>query len=91
MWRWSRASSATSASAALALWSSRAPSRAAPLLLRDRRAPAASPPRHLVPLALAALGWVALARVNRAQGWFRLGEVICWDAVMLVVLLKGTA
>ena len=43
-----------------------------------------SPPQHLVPLALAALGWMALARVNRATGWFRPGEVIFWDAVVLV-------
>jgi hypothetical protein len=41
---------------------------------------------HLVPLGLAALGWLALWRLNRARGWLRLGEVIFWDAILLVVV-----
>ena len=41
---------------------------------------------HLLPLGIAALGWWALARVNRAKGWFRVSEVIFWDAVLLVVV-----
>ena len=45
-----------------------------------------SPLLHLVPLALAALDWLALARLTRNTGWFRPGEVIFWDAVLLVVV-----
>jgi len=45
-----------------------------------------SPLLYLVSLALAALGWVALARLNRVVVWFRPGEVILWDAVLLVVV-----
>ena len=44
-----------------------------------------SPPRHLAPLALAALSWVVLQRLNRTKGWFRPGEVIFWDAVVGVL------
>jgi hypothetical protein len=45
-----------------------------------------SPLLHLVPLAIAALGWAALHRVNRRRGWFRMGEVIFWDAILLVLI-----
>lgn len=41
---------------------------------------------HLVPVAAAAALWYALARINRPRGWFRRGELIFWDAVLLVVL-----
>ena len=36
-----------------------------------------TPLLHLVLLAIAALGWLALQRVNRAQGWFRRGLRTC--------------
>ena len=45
-----------------------------------------TPLLHLVPLGLAACGWLALQRLNRAKGWFRPGEVVFWDAVLLVVV-----
>jgi hypothetical protein len=45
-----------------------------------------SPLVHLVPLGIAALGCLALHRVNRRRGWFRIGEVIFWDAILLVVV-----
>jgi hypothetical protein len=45
-----------------------------------------SPLLHLVPLGIAALAWWALARANRVKGWFRVGEVVFWDAVVLVVV-----
>jgi hypothetical protein len=41
---------------------------------------------HVVPLALAALGWLGLHRLNRARGWFRIGELIFWDAILLVLV-----
>ena len=49
-----------------------------------------TPLLHLVPLGLAALGWLALARLNRNTGWFRPGEVIFWDAVLLVVVFLAS-
>jgi hypothetical protein len=45
-----------------------------------------SPAVHLIPLALAALAWWALHRANRPHGWFRLGELLFWDAVILVLV-----
>ena len=46
-----------------------------------------TPLLHLVPLALAALAWLALARLNRNKGLVPGGgEVIFWDAVLLVVV-----
>jgi len=41
---------------------------------------------HFVPLGIAALGWLALHRLNRLQGWFRTGELIFWDAIVLVLV-----
>ena len=52
----------------------------------DRRAPVVSPLLHLVPLGIAALGWLALHRLNRVKGWFRIGELIFWDAIVLVLV-----
>lgn len=40
----------------------------------------------LVPIAIAALFWLVLYRVNRTRGWFRVGELIFWDAVILVLV-----
>jgi hypothetical protein len=40
----------------------------------------------LVPVAVAALGWYALHWLNRRKGWFRIGEVIFWDAILLVLV-----
>lgn len=40
----------------------------------------------LFPLAVAALGWYGLYRLNRVKRWFRIGEVIFWDAVLLVLV-----
>jgi hypothetical protein len=45
-----------------------------------------SPFLHVVPLGIAALAWLALHRLNRQRGWFRIGEVIFWDAILLVVI-----
>jgi hypothetical protein len=41
---------------------------------------------HVIPLIMAALGWYGFARINRGKGWFRLGEMIFWDAVFLVLV-----
>jgi hypothetical protein len=40
----------------------------------------------VVPLALAAAGWLLFRRFNRSVRWFRVGELIFWDAVLLVVI-----
>ena len=41
---------------------------------------------HLAPLAIAAALGFLLHRVNRSRGWLRLGELIFWDAVLLIVV-----
>ena len=41
---------------------------------------------HLVPLGIAAFLGVLLHRANRPRGWFRIGELIFWDVVLLVVV-----
>lgn len=41
---------------------------------------------HLVPVAIASACWYLLYRLNRATHWFRIGEVIFWDAVLLIVV-----
>jgi hypothetical protein len=41
---------------------------------------------HVVPLGIAALGWVALHRLNRVKEWFRVGELIFWDAIILILI-----
>jgi len=40
---------------------------------------------HLIPIGLAAALWLLVYRLNRATGWFRTGEVVFWDAILLVV------
>lgn len=40
----------------------------------------------LVPVGLAVTVWYALYRVNVKRGWLRTGELIFWDAVILVVI-----
>lgn len=41
---------------------------------------------HLVPLGVAAAFWYVIYRVNRRFRWFRVGELIFWDVVLLIVL-----
>ncbi len=41
---------------------------------------------HLVPVAGAMVGWYAVYRVNRRYRWLRIGEVIFWDIVLLIIL-----
>lgn len=41
---------------------------------------------HVVPLVVAALGSLALHRLNRPKRWFRTGELIFWDAIFLVLV-----
>lgn len=40
---------------------------------------------HLIPIGIAAALWFGLARLNRATGWLRTGEVVFWDAILLVL------
>ena len=39
-----------------------------------------------VPLAIAAVLWAALALLNRRTRWLRLGELIFWDAILLILV-----
>ena len=41
---------------------------------------------HLIPVGIAAALWLLLARLNRATGWLRTGEVVFWDAILLIVV-----
>lgn len=41
---------------------------------------------HLVPVAIAAFFWYLLSSVNRRGGWFRIGELIFWDAIILILV-----
>ncbi len=45
-----------------------------------------SPLVHLVPLGIAARGWLALHRITRRHGWLRIGEVVFWDGILRVVV-----
>ncbi len=45
-----------------------------------------NPALHLLPVGVAAMVWYAFARLNRGTEWFRLGELIFWDAVILVLI-----
>ena len=40
----------------------------------------------IVPVAVAVVLWFALYRLNRRRGWFRIGELIFWDAIILVIV-----
>ena len=40
----------------------------------------------LVPIGIAAVGWYAFYRLNRRRRWFRIGELIFWDAILLVLV-----
>ena len=40
----------------------------------------------LVPLAAAAVVWRLFYSFNRSRGWFSTGELIFWDAIVLVIL-----
>jgi hypothetical protein len=40
----------------------------------------------LVPVAIAAAGWYSLYRLNRTRRWFRIGEVIFWDVILLILV-----
>jgi len=40
----------------------------------------------LVPVAIAGVGWWGIWRLNRHYGFFRIGEVIFWDSVLLVLV-----
>ena len=40
----------------------------------------------LAPIPLAAVVWLVLHRLNRRTCWFRIGELVFWDAVALVLI-----
>ncbi len=39
-----------------------------------------------VPLILAAIVWLAFWRINRANRWFTVGEMIFWDVIVLIII-----
>ena len=41
---------------------------------------------HLVPLAVAAAIGYLLYRVNKPRQWLRIGELIFWDVVLLIIV-----
>ena len=45
-----------------------------------------SPIFHLIPVAIAGLGWYLLNLLNQRKGWFRIGEIIFWDAIILILV-----
>jgi hypothetical protein len=45
-----------------------------------------SPIIHLIPLGISGVGWYLLYRLNRRKAWFRVGEVIFWDAIILILV-----
>ena len=40
----------------------------------------------MAPVVIAAAGWYGLYRINRTQRWFRIGEVIFWDVILLILV-----
>ncbi len=45
-----------------------------------------SPWLGIIPVAIAAAGWYGLYRLNRARRWFRIGEIIFWDVILLILV-----
>ncbi len=41
---------------------------------------------HLIPVLLAAVFWYLLSALNRRRGWFRIGEIIFWDVIILIIV-----
>jgi len=41
---------------------------------------------HLIPLGVTAALWYLVSRLNRSSGWLRIGEVVFWDAILLIVV-----
>ncbi len=40
----------------------------------------------LVPVGVAAVMCFGLHRLNRGRNWFRLGELIFWDVILLIIV-----
>jgi hypothetical protein len=41
---------------------------------------------QLIPLGIAVLAWIVLHAANRRLRWFRLGELLFWDAMLLILI-----
>lgn len=39
----------------------------------------------LSPVAIAAALWILLWRINKRRRWFTVGEVLFWDAIILII------
>jgi hypothetical protein len=40
----------------------------------------------VLPVGFAAVFWFGLHRLNRGRGWFRIGELMFWDAIILIII-----
>lgn len=45
-----------------------------------------NPAVHLIPVAIAALICYAGHRLNQRKNWFRIGELIFWDVIILILV-----
>ena len=45
-----------------------------------------SPALHFIPITLAAIAWYGIHILNRRKCWFRIGEIIFWDIIVLIVI-----
>jgi len=41
---------------------------------------------HFIPVAFSVLIWVGINRVNKQKNWFRTGEIIFWDIIILIIV-----
>jgi hypothetical protein len=41
---------------------------------------------HLIPAGISAALWLAVSRLNRRTGWLRPGEIVFWDAILLILV-----
>ena len=45
-----------------------------------------TPAVHVIPVLISALIWYGVHLLNRRTGWLRIGEVIFWDVIILIVV-----
>jgi hypothetical protein len=41
---------------------------------------------HSIPIGSSVALWYLVSRLNRATGWFRTGEIVFWDAILVIVV-----
>jgi hypothetical protein len=45
-----------------------------------------NPAIHLIPVLISTFIWYGIHLINRRKGWFRIGEVIFWDVIVLIIV-----